>query len=114
MRFKIDRLNDDQVRAILLILHSTIFPNLVRGRVVRITDWLGSVCDRGECGQRGPFAGRFVMVDVLTPKSLFRPRRSSGFVVVEWIVHVDHAIQSVRDSLPMCQSSSCKLILLHR
>ncbi len=56
--------------------------------------------------------GRVFKVSVLTLKSLFPPRWSSGFVVVEWIVHVDHAIQSVRDSLPMCQSSSCKLIFL--
>jgi len=44
-------MNDAQIRSVLLVLHSTIFPNLVRGRVLRITDWLGSICDRG-----GPLA----------------------------------------------------------
>ncbi|KAJ9101853.1 hypothetical protein QFC21_003193 [Naganishia friedmannii] len=40
-----------ETRAILLVLHSTIFPNMVKGRVVRMTDWLSTLCDRG-----GPLA----------------------------------------------------------
>ncbi len=44
------------------MLHSTIFPNLAKGRIVRITDWLGAICDRG-----GPLAllslnGLFVLI----------------------------------------------------
>ncbi|KAI5452760.1 Maturation and nuclear export of 40S ribosomal subunits interacting protein [Naganishia albida] len=40
-----------ETRSILLVLHSTIFPNMVKGRVVRMTDWLSTLCDRG-----GPLA----------------------------------------------------------
>ncbi|GHJ86489.1 hypothetical protein NliqN6_2891 [Naganishia liquefaciens] len=40
-----------ETRSILLVLHSTIFPNMVKSRVVRMTDWLSTLCDRG-----GPLA----------------------------------------------------------
>lgn len=56
------RLTKEETRAILLVLHSTIFPNMMKGKVIRITDWLGSLCDRG-----GPLAllslnGIFVLI----------------------------------------------------
>jgi U3 small nucleolar RNA-associated protein 19 len=44
-------LSQPETRSILLVLHSVLFPNLIRGRVVRITDWLGGLCDQG-----GPLA----------------------------------------------------------
>jgi U3 small nucleolar RNA-associated protein 19 len=34
-----------------MVLHSTIFPNMVKGRAIRIADWLGSIVDGG-----GPLA----------------------------------------------------------
>lgn len=45
---RVSRLSVSETRSILLVLHSTIFPNMVKGRVVRMTDWLSTLCDRGK------------------------------------------------------------------
>lgn len=40
-------LSTSETRSILLVLHSNIFPNLAKGKIIHVTDWLGGLCDQG-------------------------------------------------------------------